>query len=328
MVWSLAPSGKSIVLVHSPGKLLSSDLADLSNLKYYNDGHCYLLFLIDCYSRKLHIVPIKDKMGETVATALDNHLTNSIYNYSRWWVDRGKEFYNKQVKKICQKHNVNMYSVQNYRVKAVFSERAIRTINEKLYRIFTAYNTYNYIDQNLQNVVISYNNSPHRGLLGLTPNQVHGLRDEHLLYNLTRKMVKQKHANYGSIKRSRYQLDHSLRDIIPEKTHVRLLAINADHIFNKSYLPIYTDEVFTIDTVNLIENPITHPLRDLNLEPIEGRVYRNELKRTSKPTLFDVEKIIKRKYCRKNKKHLALVKFSGYPDSFNLWLDAKDLVDK
>ena len=318
---------KSQVIVHKPGILLSSDLADFSNLKEYNDGYCYLVIFIDCYSRKLHIVPVKDKKGETIAKVLDNHLNNSIYHYSKLWIDRGKEYYNKHVQKICEKHNLKMYSVHNYRVKAAFAERVIRTIKTKLYKIFTHFNTYNYINY-LDDVVTSYNSSQHTGLIGLTPDFVHTIRDEGILYNLTRKMIQQKSKNYGSIKRGRPQLDRSLKDIIPVKTHVRLLAINADHIFNKSYLPIYTEEVFIVDKVNLDDNPITYTLRDLNLDLIEGRVYRNELKITEKPTLFDIEKIIRKKYCKKTKKHLALVKFVGYPDSHNMWLDVKDLVNK
>ena len=220
-----------------------------------------------------------------------------------------------------------MYSVMNYRVKASFSERVIRTIKSKLYRLFTHFNSYNYIDH-LDNVVMAYNDSQHVGLVGMTPNQVHNITDRDLLDNLTKKMIKQKLGNYGAIKRGRHQLDLSLKDILPVNTYVRLLAINADHVFNKSYVPIFTEEVFAIESIHLKENPITYSLRDLNRELIEGRVYRNELKVAAKPTLFDIEKIIQKKYCRKTKKKLVLVKFMGYPDSFNLWLDAKDLVDK
>ena len=318
---------KSMVIVRAPGILLSSDLADFSNLKDHNNGFRYLIVFIDCYSRRLWAFPIKDKRGETVSKVLDDYLLHHHYNFSSLWVDRGKEYHNSHVEKICKKHDINMYSVMNYRVKASFSERVIRTIKSKLYRLFTHFNSYNYIDH-LDSVVMAYNESRHVGLLGLTPNQVDNITDRDTLDNLTKKMIKQKFGNYGAIKRRRHQLDLSLKDILPVNTYVRLLAINADHVFNKSYVPLFTEEVFAIESINLKENPITYRLRDLNREIIEGRVYRNELKVAAKPTLFDIEKIIQKKYCRKTKKKLVLVKFIGYPDSFNLWLDAKDLVNK
>ena len=318
---------KSMVIVWGPGNLLSSDLADFSNLKDYNEGYRYLVFFIDCYSRKLSITPIKDKKSETLSKVLDDYLTSSSYNYSRLWVDRGGEYYNNKVQKICQKHNVKMYSVHNYKMKASYSERVIKTIKGKLYKLFTHFNSYNYLDH-LQDVVKSYNNSKHAGLLGMTPNQVHIITNEMVLQDLTRKMIKQKYTNYGAIKRGRWQLDFSIRSLIPENTHVRLLAVNADNIFNKSYLPLFTQEIFKVHSVNRNSNPITYTLSDLNNEVIEGRVYRNEIKVAAKPTLFDIEKIIQKKYCRKTKKHLALVKYIGYPDSFNEWIDVKNLVDK
>ncbi len=116
-------------------------------------------------------------------------------------------------------------------------------------------------------------------------------------------MIKQKFGNYGAIKRRRHQLDLSLKDILPVNTYVRLLAINADRVFNKSYVPLFTEEVFAIESINLKENPITYRLRDLNREIIEGRVYRNELKVAAKPTLFDIEKIIQKNTVERPRKN-------------------------
>lgn len=318
---------KRMVIVTRPGLLLSSDLADMTNIKQHNEGYCYLLFLIDCFSRKLHIVPLRDKKGATVAKALDEYLSNTSHSYVRYWVDRGTEWYNKNVEAVCKKHNIKMYSVHNYSVKAAFAERAIRTIKSKLYKIFTHFNTYNYLKY-LSCLVESYNNSRHRGLIGLTPNQVHTLRDERLLDDLASKMVKQKQTNYGCINSRRWQLDHSMRDILVEGTYVRLVISEVEGLFHKSYLPIYTQEIFTIDKVNREGNPITYTLKDLNSQPIKGMVYRNEIKETVKPEVFDIEKIVRKKYCKKTKRHMVLVKFAGYTDEFNQWIASDDLLDK
>ena len=310
---------KRIVIVGKPGSLLSSDLADVTNIKDSNDGFCFLALFIDCFSRKLDIIPIRNKMGGTVSRVLNNHLEKSRLNYTHLWVDLGKEYYNRHVNKVCEKHGIIMYSVHNSKVKAAYAERALRTIKTKLYKMFTHFNSYNYTKY-LDDVVASYNMSPHRGLMGMTPNQVHEMTDAKLLRELTRQMIRQKHSNYGTINRRRWQLDLSRKDLLQRGTYVRILENKAEQVFNKSYLPIFSEEIFVVDKVNRECDPITYSLKDLNNEDILGVVYRNELKKTKLPSTYDIEKVVRRKICKKTGRKLALVKFLGYSDKFNEWI--------
>jgi len=57
----------------------------------------------------------------------------------------------------------------------------------------------------------------------------------------------------------------------------------------------------------------------LNGEEIQGTFYEQELQKTSQD-VFRIEKVIRR---RGNK---SLVEWLGYPDSFNSWVDNKDLL--
>ena len=65
--------------------------------------------------------------------------------------------------------------------------------------------------------------------------------------------------------------------------------------------------------------PWTCVTRDLNGEKIAGSFYEKELKKTS-PEKFRIEKIIKRKG------DTFYVKWTGYDNSFNNWINKKDLV--
>ena len=92
-------------------------------------------------------------------------------------------------------------------------------------------------------------------------------------------------------------------------------------IFDKGYTPNWTEEIFLIDK-GLPTKPGTHSIVDLMGEPIKGSFYEQELQRAKQQT-FRIEKVIR----RDNKKKMALVKWSGYPDKFNSWVSFRDLVD-
>ena len=98
--------------------------------------------------------------------------------------------------------------------------------------------------------------------------------------------------------------------------HVRISKYK--NIFAKGYMPNWSEGVFVIKKVkNTV--PWTYVVNDLNDEKIIGTFYEKELQSTNQQK-FRIEKVIKRKG---NKLH---VKWKGYDNSFNTWIDKKDLV--
>ena len=93
-----------------------------------------------------------------------------------------------------------------------------------------------------------------------------------------------------------------------------------DEFFDKGYTPNWTEEVFTVDKI-LLTKPVTYKIVDLLGEKVEGSFYEKELQKAKQQT-FRIEKII-----RRDKKKKALVKWKGYSDKFNSWMNFKDLVD-
>jgi hypothetical protein len=88
--------------------------------------------------------------------------------------------------------------------------------------------------------------------------------------------------------------------------------------FSKSYLPLWTEEIFKISAIQQTR-PITYKIKDLNGEEIQCTFYEQELQKTHQDT-FRIEKIIRTKGDK------VLVKWMGYPDSFNSWIDKSDIV--
>ena len=89
-------------------------------------------------------------------------------------------------------------------------------------------------------------------------------------------------------------------------------------IFDKEYTRNWSEEVFVISKIkNTV--PRTYVINDLNGEKIIGTSYEKELQKTNKKE-FRLEKVIKKKG---NKLY---VKWKGYGNLVNSWIDKKDFV--
>ena len=88
--------------------------------------------------------------------------------------------------------------------------------------------------------------------------------------------------------------------------------------FAKGYAPNQSEKVFVIEKV---KNTVlqTYTINDFNREEIIGTFYEKELQKTNH-IVFRIEKVIKKKG---NKSY---VKWEGYNNSFNSWVDKKDII--
>jgi len=89
-------------------------------------------------------------------------------------------------------------------------------------------------------------------------------------------------------------------------------------LFEKGFTPNWTEEVFTVSKVQRTD-PITYEVTDYNDEDVQGTFYEQELQKTSQE-IFRIEKVVKKG------KTKSLVKWKGYPESFNSWVDNKELI--
>jgi len=89
-------------------------------------------------------------------------------------------------------------------------------------------------------------------------------------------------------------------------------------LFEKGFTPNWTEEVFTVSKIQRT-NPVTYKITDYNGEEIQGTFYEQELQKTSQE-VYRIEKIVKKEKTR------SLVQWKGYPESFNSWIDNKELI--
>ena len=267
----------------------------MQKLSKWNRGYKYLLMVLDLFSKYGWIVPLRTKTGLEVAKAFESLLVKN--KPKMLWVDKGKEYYNKNVLDLLAKDKIKVYSTENEEKSSV-CERWNRTIKDKMYKRFTMQNNTVYVDI-LPKILASYNNSRHRSI-GMTPIQARKPENYGKVYfNL-----------YGDLARDNRKPEFRVGDRVRISKYKRVT-------FDKGYTPNWTEEVFIIDEIRFT-NPITYKIKDLNGEVIKGSFYREELQKTDQE-VYRIEKIIRKS------KGKALVKWKGYPDEFNSWVPAGDL---
>ena len=280
------------VLVNGIDKIWAADLVDMQAFSKFNRGVKYLLPVIDVLSKYGWLIPLKDKTGKSVASALKTIFKER--KPEKMWVDKGKEFYNKDVKDL-----VELYSTENEEKSSVV-ERWIRTMKEKMWKYFTGNNTNIYIDI-LPDLVKDYNNTRHSSIK-MTP------------------VKASKKENELTVWRNLYPEHLEIHDINPKISVGDKVRISKKKkTFEKGYTTRWTEEIFTIVEVKRTRPP-TYKIADLNGEEIQGSFYEPELQKTSQE-IFRMEKVIKRG------KKKSLVKWKGYSDDFNSWVDNKNIVN-
>ena len=210
------------------------------------------------------------------------------------WVDKGKEFYNKDVKDL-----IELYSTENEEKSSVV-ERWIRMMKEKMWKYFSANSTNIYINV-LPDLVREYNNTRHSSIK-MTPVKASKKENEHRVW----RNLYPEHLEICDIK-PKFFVGDKVRISKKKKT------------IEKGYTTRWTEEIFTIIEVKRT-SPVTYKIADLNGEEIEGTLYEPELQKTSQE-LFRIEKVIERG------KKKSLVKWKGYSDDFNSWVDNKYIVN-
>jgi hypothetical protein len=298
-------------VVYGPNELWQADLNDMRGLSEHNDGVNYLLAVIDVFSKRLHVKPLKRKSGAEVVLAFDEIFGGGKNVPKCLQTDKGTEFTGALVKRLFKKYNIRYVTTQNPDVKAAVVERVNRTLKTRMWRYLTHNNTYRYIDV-LDKLVNAYNRSPHRSLgSGLRPIDVTTGKTK-TVFRVWRHM----YGANGHKRPAKFKAGDTVR-IAKEKG-----------AFAKGYETNWSKEVFVVDRQMFGSDALPYPLyilRDLNDRPLEGRFYEHELQRVilGPDHLHKIEKILDTKGRGRSKRHY--VKWVGYGDDFNSWIPASEL---
>ena len=283
------------IIVNHINEIFAADLVEMQKFSKLNKGYRYLLTCIDIFSKFAWVIPLKDKKGITIKNALQK-----IFNKRKpkfLWTDRGTEFYNKQVQDLLNENNIKLYSTNNSEIKSAVIERFNRTFKNMMYKKFTENNNtifYNILDE----LVNNYNNKYH-STIRMSPIEGSKKVNEIKIKNI---------YNFEKTKKpGKFKIGDRVR-ISLEK-----------NIFEKGYDTNWTQEIFEIYDIKYSNVPYYY-LKDLNNEKLDGTFYEQELQKTRQDDLYTIEKMLK---TNKNK---VYVKFKGYSNDFNQWVNKSDIT--
>lgn len=275
------------------------DLIEFIPYASVNNQNRYALVVIDTFSKYAWTVPIKNKTGIDVTKAMKSVFEQSARVCKNLQSDNGKEFYNKHFAALMQKYRVNHYSTFS-KMKASICERLNRTLLNKLWKRLSLNGNHKWVNV-LKQVTREYNETKH-SKIKMKPSSVCKANEQYLLDNI-------------------YKINHtfnvSAKVAFKIGNNVRISKYKT--IFEKSYTRNWSTEIFVIDKV-LSTEPTTFLLRDLHGHQIQGAFHSYEMQKTSALDVYLVEKIIRRKGNR------CLVKWLGFDDTHNSWIDKTDIV--
>ena len=296
------------VNVSGLGVQYQCDLADMQKYKAVNDGVSYLLVLMDCFSRYAWVAPLKSKSASSIATALAvllNATDKERKPNAVLQTDNGSEFYNSTVEGLLIKKDVRLVSSEGG-TKAQMVERLIRTLKMRISRLWDSRaEGFKYIDK-LNDLVYNYNHTKHSSIM-MPPVDVTSSNEKEISERLnpTKNLI--------------------VPDTFPKlKEGQSVRRTNARHTFPKeSGDQRWSHEIFTIYQTKYT-NPPTYILKDAKGRIVKGMFYEPELQVTTTPKTYKIEKILDTRV--KGKVKQSLVKWLGYADEYNEWVNDRDIA--
>ena len=286
---------------------------DLSALSNKNDGTHFILAVIDCFSRKAFVQPLKNKSSQHMLTAI-----HAIYDGQdkplEFMSDSGTEFRSKVMQKYFRENEIQFVTPYG-NTKCAFVERFIQTFKRIMWRYMTDKGTYRYIGE-LQKMVATYNNSYHRSI-GMAPSRVSQQNVKsvftHMYGDPTKLMTKKsvKHHNY------KFKVGDTVRIAVKKGP------------FEKGYVQNYSSEIYKINERLTHLEPVQYRLETLNGEDVKGKFYPQELTSVvyNPDKIYPVEKVVAKEK-RKDGKTYVKVKWLGWNKSYNSWIPQEQLTQR
>ncbi len=280
------------------------DLCFILNLSTYNDNIKYFLTVIDCFTRYAFVRPLKEKKGASVLDAFQDILAEAVEKPLTIVCDKGTEFTNKTFLSYCHSEGIKIVLPES-NTHAAYVERFNRTLQNLVMKFCTEFETHRYIDY-LQDIVKSYNLRRHR-MIGMSPFEAEKNPQAALVIN-------------NLISSQEMKIKKRKPDL---RVGANVRISKSKDKFSRGFNLQTQNEIFKIKSISNNKRIPLYYLTDYDgKENIRGGFYRFELTPVN-IKMFRIEKILKRK--KVNGRMHFLVKWLGYSDQHNRWIDENDM---
>ena len=154
------------IIAFSPLELMQADITFMDKFGHQNEGYKYILLCIDVFSRYVWALPLKNKGTQEVYEAFKD-----VPQPNKLMTDNGSEFTNKLFSAFL--HNAGIFHqtalVGDHNALGIV-DRMTLTLKSALYKRFIGNDNVKW-KAVLEDVVKTYNNTPHEGIYGYTPNE-------------------------------------------------------------------------------------------------------------------------------------------------------------
>ena len=249
------------VIARFPFDVFMADLIEYPQYKNVNNGYCFILVMIDCFTKMLYAVPMKKKNKEWTSEAFESIFKNFDEYPVNLVTDGGLEFFNSSVQRVFDSYGINHYKTPTRtKWKASVAERVIRTLKSRIEKYFKVKIKKRWIDI-LDQIVSNYNSVPHSSH-GLAPQDVSSENREYV--------YKQLYPNKNITISCKLKVGDKVRKI-REKTD-----------FEKGYTENWSEEIFVITEQRQSQAVCWYIISDLKGGRIPGIFYYYQLNLVSR----------------------------------------------
>jgi transposase InsO family protein len=302
------PSVFNPYYVYRRRELIQADLIDIGELKAHNEGVRYLLLIIDVFTKKIWVYPLKTKEGLVMRNTLERWL-DTIGNPvpEAFATDAGREFFNAPVRDLLAARGVRQEKSTGT-CKAAVAERANKSIQILIYKYLSENQTKKYLGK-LDDLVATYNKRGHRTLQFMSPNMADLRRNEARVRGI--------HVErYAKVKKKK--LKFRVGEVVRIKLESKVLSPQS-----RAYKPQFKGEYFIIREINRrLPVPIYYLKAMNDDEEINGGFYSNELTRV-RGDEFKIERVLDERGEGPNKE--LLVRWLYFGPRWDLWIPASSV---
>ena len=258
--------------------------------------------MIDIYTRFAWLRLLKTKKAEETCKQFRDILSSAKSKPMTLCTDKGGELKNKMLQDLCLEKEIKFFHNETTN-HCAFIERFNRSIQRIIYQYCTENASYRFCDK-IQLLLKTYNSRPHRMLGGLSPAQAE--------LDINARKIAEENEKYLS----------QFKKMQPKYKKGTLVRIKSErNTFHKGYRPSFNIEIFKIVQV---KDNLPVPLYTLSSiddkEVLIGNFYQYQITPV-KQNEHRIEKVLK----TNKRSGKSYVKWEGYPERFNSWVDSADI---